>query len=367
MDYRVLIFMAKDRLAAIDVDEDDVPDPVSLNGKDVMAYTSEAQIKVFCEYVKEYYNIDQFSDLGMEISILRFDAAMKDTFVLLNLLQEGGVGVCNLVSVEKLLPWIAVKEGLLKAGTVVQMKTFDLVYTVALDKDMILQCYLGNIAEGHMFDFPKEKFAEYYHLGKKNLFGCEDEKREWQKKLDEEIEKREKQIEELDKQLLTALLKIKTLGDNLAESQRALDERQGNAGRRVCYLKCATREKDIMYTAPMFGEEHYWSFRHLFGTGVVVSKGTKIAEVIVRKKLTEDEARLKGMWGTTALLMGLSGALSSEEFTIKAETAGRLFWLSEEVPEKIAYGDAIAVIGNESDIKADVMKWYEEINRGGID
>lgn len=34
MDYRVLILMAKDRLAAIDIDGDDVPDAVSLDGNE---------------------------------------------------------------------------------------------------------------------------------------------------------------------------------------------------------------------------------------------------------------------------------------------------------------------------------------------
>lgn len=349
MDYRVLIFMAKDRLAAIDIDGDDVPDAVSLDGNDVMTYTSEAQIKSFCEYVKEYYNIEHYSDLRMEISVLRFDAAMEDAFVLLNLLQEGGAESCNLVSVEKLLPWVAMKEGLLKAGTAIQMKIFDLIYTVTLSKDMVLQCSPGKIDERHPFDFPKEKFAAYYHLGKKNLLDYEEEKREWQKKLDDALQEKKKRIEELEKQLQAVQTKAKKTEEDLTESRRVLSEKQSNANRRICYLKCADKEKDRIYTDAVDRESHFlkYSIRHCLGTGAVVSKSTDIAEVTV--------SRTNVLWPLIVVEGGLE-----DKFRIKAKTVGRIFWLHETVEEGIAYGEAIAVIGNESDTKADAMKWYKE-------
>lgn len=354
MDYRVLILMAKDRLAAIDIDGDDVPDAVSLDGNDVMTYTSEAQIKSFCEYVKEYYNIEHYSDLRMEISVLRFDAAMEDAFVLLNLLQEGGAESCNLVSVEKLLPWVAMKEGLLKAGTAVQIKTFGLIYTVTLSRGMVLQCSQGKAGEEHPFDFPKEKFAEYFHLDKDILLDYEEEKREWQKKMNDALQEKEKRIGELEKQLQAVQKQVENAEEDLTESRRILSEKQSNANRRICYLKCADKEKDKIYSDAKCRYIKY-SIRHYFGTGVVVSKGTKIAEASVSNDL--------GIYGGVMDILSLTLSAkqaSFSDFNIKAETAGRLFWLNEKVPENIAYGEAIAVIGNESDTKADAMKWYKE-------
>lgn len=357
MDYRVLIFMAKDRLAAIDIDGEDVPDPVSLDGNDVMAYTSETQIKAFCEQIKEYYNIDRFSDLGMEISILRFDAVMEDAFVLMNLLREGEAGACNLVCVEKLLPWVAMKEGLLQAGTAVQIKTFDLVYTVTLGKDMVLQCSPGKVGEGHPFDFPKEKFAEYFHLGKKNLLDYEEEKREWQKKLDDALQEKKKQIGELEKQLQTAQTKVKKTEEDLAESQRVLREKHSNASRRICYLKCADKEEDKRYR----DARCRCTIAYCYNTGTVISKGTKIADVVVLDNYGLSAGSGYGM-ATIAFAVAFGSARTGSGgiFAIKADTAGRLFWLNEPATEENAYGEAIAVIGNESDTKADVMKWYQE-------
>ncbi len=354
MDYRVLILMAKDRLAAIDIDGDDVPDAVSLDGNDMMTYTSEAQIKAFCDYIKEYYNIEQYSDLRMEISVLRFDAAMEDAFALLSLLQEGGSEACNLVRVEKLLPWVAMKEGLLKAGTAVQIKTFGLIYTVTLSRGMVLQCSQGKAGEEHPFDFPKEKFAEYFHLDKDILLDYEEEKREWQKKMNDALQEKEKRIGELEKQLQAVQKQVENAEEDLTESRRILSEKQSNANRRICYLKCADKEKDKIYSDAKCRYIKY-SIRHYFGTGVVVSKGTKIAEASVSNDL--------GIYGGVMDILSLTLSAkqaSFSDFNIKAETAGRLFWLNEKVPENIAYGEAIAVIGNESDTKADAMKWYKE-------
>lgn len=365
MDYRVLIFMAKNRLAAIDIDGDDVADVISLDGNDVMVYMSKEQIKEFCEHIKEYYNIDQFSDLKMEISILRFDAVMKDAFMLMNFLQEGEACVCNLVSVEKLLPWIAMKEGLLKAGTTIQIKTFDLVYAVALDKDLVLQCRKETETVGKElpFDFPKEKFAEYYHLSKKNLFDYEEEKREWQKKIDDAMQEKERQIGELKKQLQATQKKLKKSEDNLLESQRDLNERLSNANRQICYLRSTNKEKDKICTNDVNrgSDALTYSIMHCFNTGAMVEKGTKIAMVTVKTLFDT----FLNSWGTPSF--EYYKEIVKYKFDIKAGEAGRLFWLHETVTEGIAYGDAIAVIGNESDTKADVMKWYREMSEEDMD
>ena len=49
MKYRTLIFMAKHRMAAIDIGANDKADVISIDGNNVMEYTSGTQIREFCK------------------------------------------------------------------------------------------------------------------------------------------------------------------------------------------------------------------------------------------------------------------------------------------------------------------------------
>lgn len=359
MDYRVLIFMTKDRLSAIDIDLDDVPDTISMDGNEAMSYESEAQLEEFCEHIKEYYNMDRFSDGRMEISILRFDAVMEDTFCLFNILQREGAGECNLVSAEKFLPWVALKEGLLKVGTAVQMKAFDLIYTVTLDNDRKLTCQCGGTGEVQPFIVTKEEIARYNYISKKALSGGEEEKKVYEKALKEmerERAKLEKQLKEAQKkqqEAETSLAKIRTAIEAI------LKEKQHNASRQICYLRCSDKAKDKIYRGvdaddiiSRIGIKYEYSIKYWRNTGDTIAKGTEIAEVTVKKKGNASVLALSGMFFPVAT------AMEEEKFSIKTQTCGRLFWLQETVSEGIPYGDAIAVIGDESDTKEDALRWY---------
>lgn len=373
MDYRVLIFMTKDRLAAIDIDSEDVPDTISMDGNEDISYASEAQLEEFCEHIKEYYNMDRFSDGRMEISILRFDAVMEDTFCLFNILQREGAGECNLVSAEKFLPWVALKEGLLKVGTAVQMKAFDLIYTVTLDNDRKLTCQCGGTGEVQPFIVTKEEIARYNYISKKALSGGEEEKKAYEKTLKETERERAK----LDKQLKAAQKKQQEAETDAAKMQAVLEERQHAANRQICYLRCSDKAKDKIYVDDYgdadaddiifgIGKKYEYSIKYWRNTGDTIAKGAEIAEVTVKLKGRESVnfSGSSGIFGSISSFMAQSittierEAWGEGKFSIKAKTGGRLFWLQETVSEGIPYGDAIAVIGDESDTKEDALRWY---------
>lgn len=370
MEYRVLIFMTQDRISAIDIDSDDVPDTISMDGNEAMSYESETQIEEFCEHIKEYYNMDRFSDGRMEISILRFDAVMEDTFCLFNILQREGVGECNLVSAEKFLPWIAVKEGLLKEGTAVQMKVFDLIYTVTLDNERKLTCQCGGEGEVQPYIVSREAFARYNHISKNALSGGEEEKKAYEKALKETERERAK----VEKQLKAAQKKKQEAEADAAKMQAVIEERQHNASRQICYLRCSDMEKDKIYVNDYgdvaaddkkfrIGKKYEYSIKYWRNTGDTIAKGAEIAEVTVKLKGRESVnfPKSPGSFGIWANILAQSVNVEGEgKFSIKAKTDGRLFWLHETVSAEILYGDAIAVIGDESDTKADALKWYTE-------
>ena len=211
-------------MAAIDIGANDKADVISIDGNNVMEYTSGTQIREFCQYIKSYYNIDSFSDLEMEISILRFDAVMRDALLLLEEIQDAKE--YNLISVEKVLPWIAVKEGLIKTGTVVQIETFDLTYTISLDEAMVMKCQAGGTDKEHVFILPKEKFTEYNHLDKNDLFGYEDEKKVLCEKYDNELKNKERRIRKLEQQLIKEKEKTKNIENRLEKAVSEIYEKE---------------------------------------------------------------------------------------------------------------------------------------------
>ncbi len=344
MKYRVMIFIAKERLAAIDIRADEKADIISVDGNVTMEFASEKQIREFCQHIKDYYNVDLFSDLEMEISILRFDAVMKDVFLLLEEIKDAAE--YNLVSVEKLLPWIAIKEGLIKVGTAIQVKTFELVYTVSLGKDMVLKCQIGG-TDKRSYEFPIEKFSENYRLGKGGLLGYEDEKNTLLKKFNAELTQNQQRIIELENLLSEEKKKRKIVEDNLekstAEMDKIRDERERNANRCICKLLRKDKEQQMDLITSIFmssigGFKDTYTVMHCCENTEIVKQGQRIANVAV--------VRL----GSRKLEL---------DFVIKATKAGRIFWLYETASE-LEYGIPIALIGDLADTKEDVMRWYEK-------
>ena len=313
-----------------------------------LEFASEKQIREFCQHIKDYYNIDSFSDLEMEISILRFDAVMKDVFLLLEEIKDAAE--YNLVSVEKLLPWIAIKEGLIKVGTAIQVKTFELVYTVSLGKDMVLKCQIGG-TDKRSSEFPIERFSENYRLGKGGLLGYEDEKNALLKKFNAELTQNQQRIIELENLLSEEKKKRKIVEDNLekstAEIDKIRDERARNANRCICKLLRKDKEQlsDIwasinMVTASIIGGgfKETYTVRHCCENTEIVKQGQRIANVAASR---------------------LGSRQPELDFVIKATKAGRIFWLYETASE-LEYGIPIALIGDLADTKEDVMRWYEK-------
>lgn len=383
MDYRIMVFIARDRLAALDIGTDGKSDTISIDGNNIMKYSSQKEIKEFCQYIKNYYNIEAFSELTMSISVLRFDAVMKDVFVLLQEIQEAAE--YNFLSAEKLLPWIALKEGMLKAGTEIQIKVFDLVYTVSLCHNMIMHCQLDCEKE-HSVILSEEKLAEWDHLSKNVFFGNKEEKAELCKKYDEEIKKLKQQLSEEKSNRQAADERFEKIKSIIYEIR---DKKERNASRRIIRMQCADKEK-----ADVFSNDYYStpdSSSNLSGLGAffalsasivgqknrkfvfrlanccknaeIVKKRQKIAVVQVYYCYVEDE---KDASVSEMLIIGLAEngfehmcRDSDKDFVIYAAASGRLFWLHEQ-ETKFVYGNDIAVLGDVTDTREDVMKWYEE-------
>ena len=74
MIYEVMLFLSKNQLAAIDISEEGNVEQVSLEGNSVISYSDEADLEQFCEWIKEYYNIGDFTEIDIRVNIVAFDA-----------------------------------------------------------------------------------------------------------------------------------------------------------------------------------------------------------------------------------------------------------------------------------------------------
>ncbi len=90
----------------------------------------------------------------------------------------------------------------------------------------------------------------------------------------------------------------------------------------------------------------------------IVKKDQIIARVSVDEK-NQDYESIDGSLFVSRILTTLNNAYGPKDlnFVIKATCDGRIFWLQEPETEVI-YGSDIAIIGDVSDTKEDVMKWY---------
>ena len=70
MDYQLLIFMTNKWLKAVEVVSKDQYELINIDGNEILEYHEEKGIRKFCNSLKEYYSIDEFSDLEMEISLI---------------------------------------------------------------------------------------------------------------------------------------------------------------------------------------------------------------------------------------------------------------------------------------------------------
>ncbi len=346
MKYRVLIFMAKERLSAVDVDADGKADDISINGNDMMLYTSKEQIREFSLYLKNYYNIDSFSELEMAFLVIKFDAVMENVHVLLEEIKDAAE--CNLVSVEKLLPWMAFKERMLKANIEVQMKAFDIVYTVSMDSNMAMKCRIGGTGE-QAFILSADQFARYNCLGKDSLFGCE-----------EEIEKLHTQVKELERQLQEEKYKAETAENTLqrivSKIYEMRDKKECNVRRNICRIKCTDQKKEDCLCER---GKYVLKVKFCNDNTEIVKKDQIIARVSVDEKKQDYGSIVGSVLVSRVLTEAINNAYSLKDldFVIKATCDGRIFWLQESETE-VVYGSDVAIIGDLSDTKEDVMKWY---------
>lgn len=347
MQYRVLILISKEKLTAMDIGADGSVEAISIEGNETMTYKSEEEVKEFCQYVKDYYNIECFSDIDMSISVIRFDASQHHVICLFEEIKIANE--CDIISIEKLLPLLVLKEGLVKPDITLQVEIFGSAYSVWVSNDLKLQCIRGEVGKNKV-ELPIAKLSLYYCFDANNLIDNKEELEKCQEEFRRELSHKEKLINKLKKNIQAekaradaAEAKVETLSDQKSKS----------AKRYICKFdkKCPLNAYNTIFSAiwgrgfagddlekKFAADDLEYRIVHVVSDSDVVKKNQKIAVA-------------------QAYYCGLR--MSSYDMVITAVEDGRVYRLMDS-HLTIKEGDAVALIGDLLDNKEDIMQWYEK-------
>lgn len=75
--YKILIGMTEDTLEVVDISDAHNIEMIGIEGNERMKWESQADIDKFVEYIRDFYNIDSFEDICMNVSIIYADTDME--------------------------------------------------------------------------------------------------------------------------------------------------------------------------------------------------------------------------------------------------------------------------------------------------
>lgn len=345
MQYQILILLAKDKIAAMDIGTDGRVEIIYFEGNESMEYESGEEMRDFCLYLKDYYNIEDFSDLDMSASIIKFDALSDNALCLFEEIKSAKE--CNLISIEKLLPLLVLKDGLVKPDVILQVEIFGIVYSINISNDLKFECKQGESGNKQL-RIPIERLSLYYNFDGNNLIDNKQELKKCQEEFRNELDCKETVIQKLEHELQAE----KARADAAVEkAERMLEQKNCNTKRYVCKFDKKNLEAQMKARNPYVGGVVDTIFRRLDLTDdwqYRISYAVRDCDVV---KQHQKIAVAQAYYGNERM--------SSCDCVITAVEGGRFYCLMS-LNATIKDGDAVALIGDLSDTKEDVMSWYEK-------
>lgn len=362
MEYNLLICISEKKLMALDVIDLDNIDRISIEGNDFLEIKEESSIVEFSKYIKEYYNIDSFTDININICIVSFYAKRKD----LNLIYKDmkDASRLDIIDAKVYLPILLLKESSIKANSIVNVYCFENSYIMKITSDLGIEYILeGN---GDEVKLEPEMFSIIFMFTCDGLISDEAEirklKSNYKELLNEyksSIEKKDKEIEKYEDRYKKLELKYENIIKEIEILKREKEEQNKikNTKRSVIWFTKDLIKSTSIYESNLRGEifslplmaasaivnKKEYKIRNLHKSGDIITKGTNITEIVEYVKTSIGELKETG-----------------RKCTIKAKYSGRIFYLKDN-NVCVTNDVEIAIITDESDTKKDVMKWYKDM------
>lgn len=346
--YKILIGMTEDTLEVVDISDAHNIEMIGIEGNERMKWESQADIDKFVDYIRDFYNIDSFKDICMNVSIIYADTDMEYLHYLY--LQFKEAFRVNVIQTEQILPFVSLSMGLFndkkKSICIELMKQH---YRVFQDKDKSYVCQKADSGKD-VQNIPLSDLACFYYLTGSNIKG-EDEVKQlnelWKSKLKEEIRKCEKECnDKLEKMKNTNTALEKELRAKIKKLEEELSNKKKDGERYFVTYHQKTMYDDFkkrLLMAHMISVDgnRYYALSAKYANGEMVKEGDEV--------------------GTIQLKYDDYSSSSSTSVSIEANHSGRIFWLFDK-SEKEPDGKNIAVIGTMQDTVDDINDWLERMH-----
>ncbi|MDO4789272.1 MAG: hypothetical protein Q4A19_08965 [Johnsonella sp.] len=343
MQYKIIVFITEEYLKALDVTEEERFSDISIEGNKRMRYLREEDADRFCDYIRMFYNINQFSEL--DIFALIVDATKTEE-------KRRGAeyifdALCgckrSLLAAEQILPILVNMKEMLGASQEIRVCFLGGHYLVQADEEFRISV---RAEEGEAELVLDESAAAgiYYFKGTDSL----------SRALRPELEEKEERIKALEGRLEEAKREAADLWLRLKGAEKEGKELQEEMERlRLEHKKCKENMRIICYADKRSFEGNFDMYcyqkfvvRFEIANGELVTPRQHIATI-------RPSYYFQGFKAYSPI-RGRFFHLVEEEKEIES---GLGIWGGVRMP-----GTAVAIIGAEDDTEEEVMEWYAKIS-----
>lgn len=346
MNYNLLICISSKEWVAIDVDSTGKCDRISFDGNESLTVEANEMLLHFCTQICNYYNIDSFKDIDLNIKIVlisEYSNLIADMF-----LQMKDVNSINVISAENIIPIYILKNCNVKPGSKMDIKCLGDILSMKVDSNLMISFVNDSI--GNEIVIEPESFSYLFRFDCKNLITNEFEIKNLEDKWKKKTKEKQTEIDELKKNYLDLKKQYNNLEQMYQELQNEVNKQKIDEIRTIVrfsddYLKKSNSESSRV----AFGlrlEEKKFSCKLLKSDGDIVRKGTSLIEIDEEVRpfyITDYEWRKNG-----------------NKCFIKAITDGRIFYLVKN-GDIVKDNDAVAILTDSTDNRIDVMNWYKKM------
>ena len=356
MEYQVLIFMTEKSLSAVETVSENDCEIISIDGNETMEYQEEKDIRKFCDCIKEYYSIDEFSDLEMEIDLVYGNTEKQYLTYLIN--QVTGCNKFSVIELKKILPVILLQRKMIRKNEDFLVAFLGESYLVQCDNTLrIMVEKTADNGAGERIQY--EDFSLLFYFDVKKLSDDFGDSKVNEKNI-LKIEAIEKQLDEKNKQNRLLQEQRDMISAQLEDANKSiigLKDRIGSYEGTINALK-QEKEKILLELEPLFEKDRKifsanFSRSEFYGEFLLKLQVEDGSDIVEQKNIIQLEPLGSGSWD------------KHKEYYC-AHKRGKIFWLIDDNTKKNKRDNSIdiAVICNKLDNKENVMKWYKRESKG---
>lgn len=355
MEYNLLICISNNYWTAIDVNSDGKCDRISFDGNETMSFESNDVVLDFCAQILNYYNINSFEDIELNIKVIMISG--YSNFISDLFFQIKNAKSIDIIDVKNILPIYILKNIVVKPGTKIEVKCFENIFTLQVDNNLLVS-YINDKAEENIIMKP-EWFSILFRFDCKNLISDNNELKSLKEKYKKETEKKQKEIDEQKEKLSDLKKNFDELNNNYIQLQNEIERNKSKLDAKRTILRYSEKYlnsinsksflKNTVFTAGLLSlnKKTDIDFKNicqlLKSDGDIVKKGTILMEI------TKKYNRNNGIWEDLGL-----------KYIIKANADGRIFYLVNN-GDSVKENEVVALLSDSSDKRNDIMKWYNEM------